>query len=566
MSYGHSRKRGRRLKLLAVSAAASFPAMAAAQMSHWNVGSGNWSVSTNWSPTGVPGEDDTANLTFTDGISRTITYDYTGLAVAIGGFEIFEDSATGGAMATFNMPGSNLTIGNYPNAEGEFVDGGGSFIQTGGTNTIAAPGGLSIDTDFGQPVSAGTYNLSGTGALSSTLEDVGGGSAGSFGQSGGTNTLNELIIGDGESTVIGAYSLSAGALTVSGPYTGAEIPEGEIIGNEHGTGTFIQTGGSNTIGGGSLLIGIASVTDVGFDPTGAYDLSGTGSLSVTGDLEIGAGGNGSFMQTGGTATIGGNLYVGGAPGDGSSGNLTISNSGQLNITGTVQVYGGGVLNVHGGTITMGGLSIAEGGVVDLGEGNSFIVNYRSGNDPAATIRGYLISGYNAGGAKWTGTGIASNDAASNPSAYAVGYADGGNPVDAANTGVPAGEIEVMCTVAGDANLSGGVDLSDLVIVASDFGETGADWAQGDVNYDGNVDLSDLVIVASNFGASLASVPTADFTGSFAAEWQLAVAEVHGSDVTVPEPIGISLIAAAGLALRRQRRGKFKPPPSPAGGY
>jgi hypothetical protein len=200
------------------------------------------------------------------------------------------------------------------------------------------------------------------------------------------------------------------------------------------------------------------------------------------------------------------------------------------------------------------LNIASGGTLDLAN-NSLIVDYGSGADPASTVRSELISGYNSVGGQagnWKGTGLSSSVAAANPSAFALGYADGGNAIDRANTGVPAGEVEVKYTVAGDANLSGGVDLSDLVIIASDFGQTGADWAEGDVNYDGNVDLSDLVIVASNFGASLSSVQAAGFSSSFSAEWQLALAEVRGADVTVPEPIGLATIAAAGLLLRRRR--------------
>jgi hypothetical protein len=251
-----------------------------------------------------------------------------------------------------------------------------------------------------------------------------------------------------------------------------------------------------------------------------------------------------------------------------SGNGPIVNNGFLYIdAGSVagQVSGGGTLTLGaagvpatlqllslGQTNIQSGLSINPGSTLDI-TNNTLNLTYGSGTDPAATIRAELISGYNAGGAKWTGMGITSSLAAANPTSFSVGYADGGNPIDRANTGIPAGTVEIKYTVAGDANLSGDVDLSDLVIIASDFGMTGADWAEGDVNYDGNVDLSDLVIVASNFGASLGSVQASDFSGSFAAEWQLALAEVHGAVVSVPEPASAGVLALAGLGVLDRRR-------------
>jgi hypothetical protein len=193
--------------------------------------------------------------------------------------------------------------------------------------------------------------------------------------------------------------------------------------------------------------------------------------------------------------------------------------------------------------------------IDIGT-SGILINYASAaSDPISIIQSALRIGYNGG--TWTGNGIVSSAAAADPQHYAIGYADGDNAADAANTGIPAGELEVIYTLSGDANLSGTVDLSDLVIVAADFGMTDADWAQGDVNYDGNVDLSDLVIIASNFGASLSSAQSADFGSNFAAEWQLALAETRGADVTVPEPAGAVLACAAiaGLLIRgRTARG------------
>ena len=55
----------------------------------------------------------------------------------------------------------------------------------------------------------------------------------------------------------------------------------------------------------------------------------------------------------------------------------------------------------------------------------------------------------------------------------------------------------------DVNSDGVVDAADLVLVASNFGETGA---TGDVNADGVIDIFDLVLIAKRFGEDVAAAP------------------------------------------------------------
>ncbi|MFT3785238.1 MAG: GH25 family lysozyme [Tepidisphaeraceae bacterium] len=49
-----------------------------------------------------------------------------------------------------------------------------------------------------------------------------------------------------------------------------------------------------------------------------------------------------------------------------------------------------------------------------------------------------------------------------------------------------------------------VNFSDLLLLASSYGSTGATVAQGDLNYDGAVNFSDLLLLASNYGAGPAA--------------------------------------------------------------
>lgn len=217
----------------------------------------------------------------------------------------------------------------------------------------------------------------------------------------------------------------------------------------------------------------------------------------------------------------------------SSASLAIANSsagGALSLAANAKV----VLPVSTSTsyaVQFNSISLAAGADIDLTQ-NALIVNYGTGADPFSSIQSDLITGYNSGA--WNGPGIISSAAALN-SAYAVGYADGN--VDSSTAAGP-GQVLLKYTLVGDANLDGTVNLTDLLALLNNYGQSNKDWAAGDFNYDGTVNLTDLLALLNNYGQT-ATLASAAGTSS------------------VPEPGAISLLAIGAMALvprRRQSRG------------
>jgi len=130
---------------------------------------------------------------------------------------------------------------------------------------------------------------------------------------------------------------------------------------------------------------------------------------------------------------------------------------------------------------------------------------------------------------------------------------------------------IMKDSPGDAPLDGRVNLTDLQIVAANWGRTDATWQQGNFTGTGPVGVADLEIVAENYGWTSADngalpqevspIQTVGDPGvagvGISLDQAAAMAGIPLSDLTeTPEPgtLGIMGFAAAGLLSRRRRRG------------
>ncbi len=370
----------------------------------------------------------------------------------------------------------------------------------------------------------------------------------------------DFLTGDPGTSTPGSASMSVGP--------GGNVGVGELHIGVTGTGAFTQTGGSIAADNSSPLFGEAGFSDglAGEDvvvgsltgATGTYTHSG-GSLTAKRDLVIGDFGTGAYtMSAGAVARVGG-LRIGRNPG--SSGTVTIDGGTLTASQVTVGGGGSGTFSVSGGALAgdpavtvdaggtmalsrsdrvrlaVGSLTVAEGvggGRVDLGSGQ---VSVASDGISATDLRADILAGRNGG--DWNGTtGITSSTAAATGGNRAVGY------VVAAD-----GSAKVSFAAPGDVDLTGAVDVFDLVSVnsAGKYGTgSAAVWSQGDFNYDGVTSVFDLVNVntagAYGQGTYFPVAPTAAGVGSVAA---------------VPEPAALSIVLVAaclaGVVAGRRHR-------------
>ena len=289
--------------------------------------------------------------------TERVGYSGTGTFTQYGGTNNSTGSGVAGALClgynsgssgSYTLTGSGVLSAGFNENVG--LDGVGTFVQSGGSNSVTNGGSLYLGHDSG---SSGSYTLTGSGVLSAN-EFVGYLGAGTFIQSGGTNNGSLNLGYDGSS---GSYTLGgSGALSADHEYVGYS-----------GAGTFAQSGGTNSIGSGGLYLGYNP------GPGGSYTLSGSGLLAVSGTECVGRADVGTFTQSGGTNNIDGSLYL--SYETISSGSYTLSGSGVLAVSGAEYVgrFGTGTFTQSGGTNTVtGSLWLGGAGTYDL-TGGALIV-------------------------------------------------------------------------------------------------------------------------------------------------------------------------------------------------
>lgn len=262
---------------------------------------------------------------------------------------------------TYNFSGGTISAANETIGD----SGNGTFTQSGGTNTIGNSGSASLLVLGNNSGSYGSYSLGGNSSLLTVSGDeyIGKSGSGSFTQSGGTHVISfydsgagcggNLVLGS-DAGISGNYHLQGGSLSVA---------QNVYVG-DCGQGSFTQSGGSFTVGSTDSATMLVLGNNCGGD--GSYSLSGNNSrLTVYADEYIGYSGIGSFIQTGGTHTIGGcdspmnNLFLGFE--SDASGSYTLSgNSSLLTMSSFLNIAclgndGTGSFTQSGGTFTMGGI-------------------------------------------------------------------------------------------------------------------------------------------------------------------------------------------------------------------
>jgi hypothetical protein len=106
-------------------------------------------------------------------------------------------------------------------------------------------------------------------------------------------------------------------------------------------------------------------------------------------------------------------------------------------------------------------------------------------------------------------------------------------------------------IPGDANGDGRVDVSDLGILAGNYGEANKTWFRGDFNNDGAVDVGDLGILAAHYGQGTASAAMdfdADCAKAFGETVDDTPADDEVSETGSPVCSSLGLPLVVGLML------------------
>jgi fibronectin-binding autotransporter adhesin len=533
----------------------------------------------------------TNTLTITSAISGNSDVDFTGGA---GITQLFGQSTYTGATTIDNGAAGEvqLDVNNaLPTGSNVHINPNGTLDLFGVTQTIGS-------LDSAAPGSTNAILTNNSTTANSTLIIAGSKStnfAGFIEDSAGAPVFGGSLTIELGAAYTGTLTLNSSSFNA---YFGGTILNGGTL-SVANDGLMGDPSGGLTFGGGTLAVTSSFTTNrpITVNPgNSSIDVAPSTSLTINssamnwegGTLNATDTGSVSIAQTGGTVSVtaGSTLAVGSTSSVNVSGSVdpftdssnashhvAVINSGAFNVvdvnssiagitgTGALTIGGDGTPNslqlaTNSGLSTQDSVTIAANSSLDL-TNNHLIINYAAGTQATvdATIRGYLINGYNGG--LWNGThganpltggGINSSTAAANSAHFGLGYADGADDVVA---GLSSGQLEIKYTLLGDANLDGVVSGDDFAILVSNLGKSVAAWDKGDFNYDGVVSGDDFALLVGNLGEAANGADITLPAGDIAAIDAFAAA--HGLMADVPEPASASLLLVAGMGMLARRR-------------
>jgi hypothetical protein len=220
----------------------------------------------------------------------------------------------------------------------------------------------------------------------------------------------------------------------------------------------------------------------------------------------------------------------------SGGTVNVSATGRVNVS----ANGGPV-----GTSKINGITVTGGGKFDLSNNKLIVISGTLGTASGGTYTGLsaLVQTGLAGGT-WNGNGVMTSQPAASSGLTAIGIATAGQTGYAGGTfsgqSVAAGDVIMMYTYGGDANLDGQITGDDYSAIDFNILVPGASgWYNGDFNYDGQITGDDYSTIDFNILAQGAPFSTAS----------------TGGTIAVPEPSACLVAAGMSIAalLNRRRR-------------
>ena len=324
-----------------------------------------------------------------------------------------------------------------------------------------------------------TFSMAGSYVLTATITD----GRGAMATSAVNVTVNQKIT---------TIAVTPGIVTVSvggtQQFTGVALDQFASRLSTQPTLTWLTSGGGAVTPTGLFTAPLTAATST--VAASALFVTGRATVTTTVDQAIsvatgqtvtesgGRSGAGALIKRGGGTLVlaGANSYTGG----------TIVEEGELVIR-DVAALGGGRLEVRAGArvtldiglgqLTLPVLMMDLLGRIDLGTGRLSIA---AGGISEAAVRQMLLVGRNDG--TWDGTAGFTSRMATPLSDRTLGYLAGPE------------EITIAYAAAGDANLDGIIDVSDMASFVTNIDapdQQDAGWGGGDFNYDGLIDQLDL---------------------------------------------------------------------------